>query len=238
MTLIAAQTAQSWILALWLLYFSVVWLETLILRKRIQKLWPNKFFYASLFLSFLGAVSIAMSPNFWNLLLLLLIFLYWSQIWRGTFNGGSDMMGTTVLLGLTLSYWPPFLYLGLLYIGVQSLLSYFVAGVVKLKEPNWRNGHALQHFLATGLYQIPTWLQIQNKNFWAVLSLGVIAFEVLSPIFIFHQLSLFVFMAIVLIFHVMNSLIFGLNRFIFAWASSWPALYLLHKFLSGGMTLP
>jgi hypothetical protein len=73
--------------------------------------------------------------------------------WRGTFNGGADYMTVLVLLVLSIDsvfHDRPIVRLGCLwYLGLQTVFSYFIAGVVKLRNGDWRTGRALQRFLSS-----------------------------------------------------------------------------------------
>lgn len=147
---------------------------------------------------------------------------------RGVFNGGSDYMTVVVLTGLTVTRIGPtaLVHAGVLYIAVQSLLSYFVAGVVKLKEPDWRHGRALPAFIAHPYYGAPPWLKalVARHTFALSLSWGVMLFEVAGPWLVAFPASALGFVIVAGSFHVGTALAFGLNRFLFAWAATYPAI--------------
>jgi hypothetical protein len=149
---------------------------------------------------------------------------------RGTFNGGSDMMIFVVLTGLALgSLGAPGKTekLGLLYICIHTLYSYFKAGWVKLREKDWQRGKALPQFLARSLrplgQKVSVWLS-QLPVFSVVLSWSVIFFEVASLALILNPRLAPIYGGLALIFHFMNYLFFGLNRFFWAWLAAWPAV--------------
>lgn len=172
--------------------------------------------------------------------LLLFIRFIISIKFGGSFNGGSDSMIIVIIIGLFISSLETqFLNLkstnaGLFYIGLQSIISYFRAGIVKLKNPEWRNGIILPKFynhsiylknkydklffdyLSTNKYQISTLL----CNF-------VIFWEVLFPISLFNINILLIFLIIGIIFHTLNFYILGLNRFLIAWVATYPSLLFL-----------
>ena len=84
------------------------------------------------------------------------MLLLGNSIWltvrsRGPVCGGSDSMLFQVQLGLligSLGFLEPTLVkLGLGWIAAQSVLSYFLAGVSKLRTDDWWNGRALQNLL-------------------------------------------------------------------------------------------
>lgn len=149
---------------------------------------------------------------------------------RGTFNGGSDLMTMVVLTGLVvadLGHRSPVLVNGaLLYVAAQVMLSYFVAGVVKLANPAWRGGTAVREILARADFNVPAAVQrpLRRRGGAVVLSWCVMAFECAFPVAFTSVPAVVVFAAIAVTFHVSNVVAFGLNRFLLAWASAWPAV--------------
>lgn len=153
--------------------------------------------------------------------------------YRGVFNGGSDYMTFIVLFASTVyaifpksefamnfCFW---------YVGLQLVLSYFVAGVVKIKNKKWRNGVALNEFLNQTNYSIPDFFKKISNNFRLIFSASwfVMIFECLFPL-VFLSSKLAISMLIVAFtFHVMNYFVFGLNRFVFSWLAAYPALLFL-----------
>lgn len=146
----------------------------------------------------------------------------------GTFNGGSDGMSLVVLLGLFVASLPfeAAARVGLAYIAAQSLLSYFIAGVVKIREADWRSGRALSAFLRARRYGIPPhfsrWLgqpRLALSASWAVM-----LFECAFPLGLLRPELMGALIAIAFLFHLGNWIVFGLNRFVLAWAATYPAL--------------
>jgi hypothetical protein len=82
---------------------------------------------------------------------------------RGLFNGGSDYM--TVHVGLALSAAraageaPTWVDGALGWIALQTLLSYGVAGAVKVRSSTWRDGTALAGFVGSDRYAAPAALR-------------------------------------------------------------------------------
>jgi hypothetical protein len=135
--------------------------------------------------------------------------------WRGTFNGGSDAMTMQILLAWFVSMALPNMAFGcLLYILIQLLLSYVVAGLSKLANPDWRDGVALRYFLKSSGYSISPTASL-------VLSWILILFECSFPLAVFFPRP---FLMLGLLFHIGNFLAFGLNRFFFVWLAAYPAL--------------
>lgn len=87
---------------------------------------------------------------------------------RGLFNGGSDSMTMVVLLGLLIPAIQPgkesLIKIGLYYISFQSTLSYFVSGIIKLKNKSWRTGFALQFILKNPNYIVPESIRLISAH--------------------------------------------------------------------------
>jgi len=152
--------------------------------------------------------------------------------WRGAFNGGSDFMTLVGLTGLLLAHvlglftnparaW----HVALWYVTVQSLSSYFVSGWVKLMRPEWRTGRAMTVFLDNGVYgplsdrSIYRWPRLAMLCSW-----GFTLWEGLFPIALLDVRLAVVFCAIATVFHFLVFWFFGLNRFFWAWLSTFPAI--------------
>ncbi len=148
---------------------------------------------------------------------------------RGTFNGGSDMMIVVILTGLIISLAnPDWEKAGVIYIAIHTLYSYFKAGLVKLRSSEWRNGTALPLLLSRSQIgftkNFAEYLQDQ-KPIARMLSWAVILFEVSTVLLlIMPQLKLFYFCGAVL-FHFTVYLGYGLNRFFWVWLAAWPATF-------------
>jgi hypothetical protein len=138
--------------------------------------------------------------------------------WRGTFNGGSDTMIFHILAAwLVSATFPSTEKICISYVAIQMILSYFVAGMAKLLNRDWRTGKALNVFLERVGYTLP--LQI-----CFILGWGLVTFEVLSPLALVTPAT---FVAMALLFHIANVYIFGLNHFFFAWLAGYPALFMM-----------
>jgi hypothetical protein len=84
------------------------------------------------------------------------------------------------------------------YLALQSTLSYCFAGWVKVVNPEWRNGQALQEVFRFSAYPVS-----ESLRAWATLMIGLL------------------FAAA---FHFVNACLFGLNRFFWIWLASYPSL--------------
>jgi hypothetical protein len=151
--------------------------------------------------------------------------------WRGTFNGGSDYMTLIVLGGLCVGtffgQYPAVAAGALWYVGLQVCLSYFVAGLVKLRAGNWRSGRALSGFLSSSNYAVPGLVRyaLSQPLLAAGVSWGVILFECSFPLVLLSPHLCAAYIGLALAFHLAIAYLFGLNRFLFAWGAAYPALY-------------
>jgi hypothetical protein len=150
----------------------------------------------------------------------------------GPLGGGSDSMMFQVLIGLLIASFgvanPILTRVGLGWIAAQSVLSYFLAGVAKLRNTNWRTGVALQTLLRSdGPYTLfsPARSLGNSAAMCAAASWAVILFEVAFPVVLFlpweGKLAM---LSAGLVFHIANAAMLGLNRFIWAWAATYPAV--------------
>jgi hypothetical protein len=162
-------------------------------------------------------------------------FMFVSQVllcirFRGASNGGSDSLSVVLTSALSvpalLGSTPFVVQAALLYIGVQVTLSYVIAGLVKLRQPDWRSGRALCHFLRDSPLGLPPRLGrlLSQQRVVRWLSFGIMAWECLFPLaWLSGPLCLF-FLACGACFHAVNVGVFGLNRFFWAWIAGYPAV--------------
>lgn len=200
------------------------------IKKLLSPFLGDRAFSILIGLRFLLLLLFVISPNPFITLLTLLSTLLIMFRWRGTFNGGSDFMTMIVLFAVLLtdlsSENSPLSKLALFYVGIQTTLSYFVAGIIKLKEPTWRTGIALDGFLSSSMYQLQI-LQIKwllRPNIIRLRSWVVLIFELTFPIiFLIPELT-WMYIGSAFLFHLANAYFFGLNRFVFAWLAAYPSL--------------
>lgn len=149
---------------------------------------------------------------------------------RGTFNGGSDLMTMVVLSALVVAHLgngsPVVVNGALLYVAAQAMLSYFVAGVAKLTNAEWRRGDALPAFVSRPDVAAPAAVRrlLADRRRRTGASWAVIAFECSLPLAFAGVGAAWVFVAVALVFHLGTVVAFGLNRFLLAWAAAWPAV--------------
>ncbi|OZY84898.1 hypothetical protein CBP51_17195 [Cellvibrio mixtus] len=148
---------------------------------------------------------------------------------QGPYNGGSDTMTVLVLVCLCLSHLSPSRYwqeIALGYLAVQLILSYFQSGWVKVVNPQWRNGSALQQVFALSAYPISERVRLwaQRPRVLWVMSWAIIVFELLFPLALLNQTILIVALCIAALFHLANACLFGLNRFFWIWPAAYPVM--------------
>jgi hypothetical protein len=162
-------------------------------------------------------------------------FLFVSQMlvcvrFRGASNGGSDTL--SVVLASALSVPALFgrtslaIQAALFYIGVQVTLSYVIAGLAKLRQADWRSGRALEHFVLTSPYGAPRLLGqlLARRGLARTLAWSVMLFECLFPLAWLDPRLCLAWLACGIVFHAVNVLALGLNRFFWAWLAGYPAL--------------
>lgn len=147
----------------------------------------------------------------------------------GPYNGGSDKMTLLILTCLGLYHLAPTDYwreLAVSYLAVQLVLSYFVSGYIKIINADWRAGRALCDVFRFSAYPVAESLRdwASFPRLLCAMSWGVMGFEVLMPLALLNPLTLKLGLCIAGLFHLMNALLFGLNRFFWIWICAYPAL--------------
>ena len=173
----------------------------------------------------------------WGSSLPLSLFLFIGTVailvrWRGAFNGGSDFMTIVVLTGLVIAdagaafgAAETSAKAGLLYVAIHALTSYFVSGAVKLLDADWRAGRALPIFLDGGVHgPLPPEALLRRPTVAALCSWSFILWECAAPLALVSPAIAASYCAAALVFHLLVFRFFGLNRFVFAWAATFPAV--------------
>ena len=148
---------------------------------------------------------------------------------QGAYNGGADKMALLCVTCLLCAHWAPSQQLAdvaLAYLAVQVVLSYFVSGWVKLRNPSWRAGRALADVFAISAYPVSQDLRglAARQKLLVIGSWVVILFEVMFPIALLHPVALVFALGLAAVFHLANAMLFGLNRFLWIWLSAFPAV--------------
>ncbi|MEO8843265.1 MAG: HTTM domain-containing protein [Kofleriaceae bacterium] len=145
---------------------------------------------------------------------------------RGSYNGGSDSMLVVVLLALAVARTDErFALAGLGYAAVQLVMSYAISGWAKVRDPQWRTGTALDVLVRLPHYGVPPRLVAMLSSRAArPASFAMLAFECAFPIALADVRVCVAMLAIATLFHLTNAVVFGLNRFLWAWLAAFPAL--------------
>ena len=161
--------------------------------------------------------------------LLLLLGVAILHRFHGPYNGGSDRMSLLLLTCLFLSHlalarlWQE---LALGYLAVQLVLSYAMAGGLKLVNPDWRSGRALTDVLQFSVYPVSDDIRAWcvSSTLMTSLSWALILFELLFPLTLVNGAALKVGLATAAAFHFATACMFGLNRFLWIWLAAYPPL--------------
>jgi hypothetical protein len=201
-----------------------------LLRKCASFLLRAKVFTATNLLRVAIAASVLWSPSAVGLSALLFCHVHTLIRCRGTFNGGSDSMFLYVclgaMLGLAFPTDPMIPKVAVWLISLNLIYSYVKAGLLKVSKTSWRNGQALQLFMTSPIYQSTAGVSdlASSALVMKISSWTLILFEILFPLSLINQKVGMTFLCLGAIFHLANAFAFGLNRFLFAWISAYPAL--------------
>lgn len=198
------------------------------LRASLDAVLSARGFFALLFARLVLA---SMAPLFaWTWPALFVLSVLVVMRFRGSFGGGSDTM--TLVIASALGAHALFsaddfgTVVCLAYIALHATLSYFVAGLVKVRSSLWRSGGALRHFLVASAYPVPPAVRAfagQRPGLVRAATYGVLAFELAFPI-VFVRAATLPMLALAFVFHLANFAVFGLNRFVWAWLAAYPAI--------------
>lgn len=182
---------------------------------------------------FLGALLLIGVQAQWVCVALVVLSLFILRRFQGPYNGGSDRMCLLILCCLCLVHFMPTLrwqeyVFG--YLAMQLVLSYFISGWVKIVNPEWRNGLALQDVFRFSVYPVSEGLRgfAERPLLLFMMSWAVILFELLFPLTLFSQGALILGLVVAASFHFANACLFGLNRFFWAWLAAYPSILWLH----------
>jgi hypothetical protein len=177
----------------------------------------------------------------WACAALVIVSFFILKRFQGPYNGGSDRMGLLILCCLTLTHFMPvprWQEYAFGYLALQLVLSYFIAGAVKVVNADWRSGRALQDVFLFSAYPVS-----ESVRKWAyrprilfVMSWAVMLFELSFPFALMTQETLVVGLVLAACFHFANACLFGLNRFFWVWLAAYPSILWLQQriFALGG----
>ena len=166
---------------------------------------------------------------------LLLIIAFAILIYfQGPYNGGADRMSLLILICLFFTHiaasskWQEIAF-G--YIALQLTLSYFISGWVKIKNPEWRTGQALQDVFKFSAYPVTESLRKLSEfpRILLFMSWFVILLELFFPFSLISKTSLVIALSLTAGFHFANVIFFGLNRFFWIWIAAYPSILWLQN---------
>lgn len=171
----------------------------------------------------------------WTSLALVGLSLLILRRFQGPYNGGSDRMGLLALCCLCATHFMPTerwreIVFG--YLAAQLVLSYFLSGWVKIVNPAWRDGSALEDVFRYSAYPVSENLRglARRPRLLFAASWAVMVFELAFPLALFSRPLLVAALAAAALFHLANACLFGLNRFFWTWIAVYPSiLWLQHR---------
>lgn len=199
-------------------------------RMPLDFLFKEKVFRILILLSTLSAASFLLFGLNWLIIYSLIFICLLFVRLGGSFNGGSDAMTALVVAACAARMVFPesekITKFCIWYLALQIVLSYFVAGLVKVKNPDWRSGRALKDILFKSNYVVPTRVMtLVSKPTVSILACwGILLFECLFPLALMNLHFATVFVGLAAVFHLANFYLLGLNRFVWAWVAAYPAL--------------
>jgi hypothetical protein len=114
------------------------------------------------------------------------------------------------------------------------MLSYFNSSLIKVLNPDWRSGQALVDVFRFSAYPASQSMRrlADHPKLLFVGSWAVMAFEVLFPLALIHPIALYVALGFAACFHLVNAILFGLNRFLWTWIAAYPSIiWFQHRFI-------
>lgn len=201
-----------------------------------QSLFGGKGARASYWAGLAGVVLVLLSParsySFTAGMLPIVLSCVLAHL-RTTYAGdGAQQMslivGVALLLGFNPWVTPAAGAVCLLFIAAQSALSYLASGVAKLISPIWMRGDALVRILATTAFGCELGFRLASisPRFTRMLCQVTVIVEVLFPFLLFGpRWMMIAFFVWGFTFHLANAFLMGLNTFLWAFLSTYPALY-------------
>jgi hypothetical protein len=113
------------------------------------------------------------------------------------------------------------------FIAIQLILSYVIAGIAKMRSQVWRSGQAIVGILSTNCYGHPGLFGLLRRHEWigTLLCWSTIGFELLFPLVLFAPDAIVLGLLVSgLCFHISTAVFMGLNGFLMAFSSAYPAL--------------
>jgi hypothetical protein len=163
--------------------------------------------------------------------------------YRTCFGGdGSDQMGFIVCVGTLLMVLGNQVddfqlgFAGVLLIGGQAVISYFIAGASKLVSPVWRRVGAILGVMKTETYghNLAVRLVDGREMLQAIICWTVIITEIAFPlVLVVPRDFMIVGFVSFAVFHLSNAFFMGLNAFVWPFVATYPSVALLNTVIRG-----
>ena len=202
------------------------------MQRAFDRLYQERVHQCHLLLRASAAASLYVGVSLASSLLLFFSTILILIRWRGAFNGGSDFMTLVSLTGVLIAQLAtPFVgavlawKAGLWYIAIHAITSYFISGAIKLLQPEWRDGRILIVFLDGGIHgPLPHNSLFRQRRIAVIASWSFILWECLFPLALTGPRLAALWCGVAAVFHLLVFRFFGLNRFVWAWAATFPAV--------------
>jgi hypothetical protein len=144
-----------------------------------------------------------------------------------TFTAAALGLAAGTRLSLVFTLW---------FIAAQACLAYFVAGASKIREPSWRTGQAIPLISSTLMWGNRSQAVMLRSHHRLALALcwGTMLGECAFPLVLVVPLPVTVLLLSVMAgFHVLLAIEMGLNSFVWAFGSTYPAIIFCWYWLHG-----
>ena len=179
-----------------------------------------------------SSASTAMDSPLWLILPLFLIRWLIAIRFRGKYCGGSDSMLLILLLAILVASVDVnnlnLAKAALLFVSLQSLLSYVLAGWAKIKHHQWRTGASLKFCLQQSVYDLPASIRTLQKYPPLMMAAAwfLMLFELSFVALPISGLNPLLWVGVGFTFHFLNFTALGLNHFFWVWLATYPSLWL------------
>jgi hypothetical protein len=172
--------------------------------------------------------ALAFGPGLFFAVIAVELYLV-SMLYRGSYCGGSDTVLLYACVALAMgATWPQ---TAVALLAVLAVVSYAVAGAVKALQRRWWSGLALTDVIQNDFYAVPPEIKkyAQRPGLMRLASWATLLWELgfVCVLASRHFVGPLVVMG--LVFHLAIFWTFGLNRFFWTWAITYPALFALHN---------
>ncbi len=142
---------------------------------------------------------------------------------------GADQMRLIVLAGLLwyeLTAGTRSGEIALVFIGAECILAYLTAGVVKVRDKDWRNGRAMADTLRSEMFgRNPASALLLQAGLAPVLASSMLGFECAAWVLLFGgPVGICAYVAIAGAFHVTTAVVMGLDRFVWVFGAALPCV--------------